>query len=297
MGKRSKARPPGASTGKPASLPWSSVVAVAATAVVGAAVLALRLSNSESVLVKTPCMQSDYKPQVAGCTPAGQDACGRVTFDDVVSASEVDELTRIARHAMRLGGGSGGPTILDLASGALSYKDKFIDVWAAFNTSGQRAFRRQDLIVYKTITDRVRALVERTFAVRGLHLTSPCFFSQISGDKAPTTMNDEYWHRHIDTQQYGSFVYTALLYLTDYGADFDGGELHFLARGGAPAEAPVDSVRPRRGRVVLFTSGGEHPHRVTQVTRGTRLTLTIPFTCSEEAAIGDPIARALPDDS
>ena len=94
--------------------------------------------------------------------------------------------------------------------------------------------------------------------------------------------------------RYGSFMYTALLYLSDADVDFEGGELHFLRRGSGTHEPPVARVRPAKGRLVLFTSGGEHPHRVTQVTRGTRLTLTIPFTCNAEAAIGDPISRAAP---
>ena len=37
------------------------------------------------------------------------------------------------------------------------------------------------------------------------------------------TLNDEYWHVHIDKLQYGSFVFTGLLYLSDYEVDFDGG--------------------------------------------------------------------------
>ena len=258
-------------------------------------------------LASAKCNMRDYRPPVSGCSPAAADRCGRIVLDDFASADEVAALAAIAARGMRLGGGAGGPTILDLVSGALSYKDKFVDVWAAFNSTGQPAFRRRELRVYQAVTERVAEVAARTFGVSGLHLTSPCFFSRISADKPPTIPNDEYWHSHIDAQQYGSFVYTALLYLSEHERDFEGGELHFLppgrgrsyaagAGGAAAADAPVARVRPSKGRLVLFTSGAEHPHRVTQVTRGTRLTLTIPFTCSPEAAVGDLLARAAPDD-
>lgn len=79
--------------------------------------------------------------------------------------------------------------------------------------------------------------------------------------------NDEYWHEHVDTLQYGSFSYTALLYLADgRGADFDGGDFVFDASHGRPASR----VGPRRGRVVAFSSGAEFPHHVERVTRGDR---------------------------
>lgn len=251
---------------------------------------------AELAIIPTQCVMKDYRPAVHGCTPSAVGDCGRVVVDEFASGAEVAALAGIADRAMRLGGGSGGPTILDLASGALSYRDRFIDVWSVFNSSSEHPpFRRSELREYADITDRVRHLAERVFGVRGLHLTSPCFFSRI-GDKKPTISNDEYWHPHVDTQQYGSFMYTALLYLSDADVDFDGGELHFLHRGSSSMlEQPVAKVRPAKGRLVLFTSGSEHPHRVTQVTRGARLTLTIPFTCNAEAAIGDPIGRAAPD--
>ena len=74
---------------------------------------------------------------------------------------------------------------------------------------------RSDLSVYQELTRRVAAEVESTFGVSGVKLTSPTFFSRISADKPPKIPNDEYWHSHVDQLQYGSFVYTALLYLSE----------------------------------------------------------------------------------
>eukprot|EP00965_Chrysotila_dentata_P191577 6174615-Pleurochrysis_carterae.AAC.3 len=79
-----------------------------------------------------------------------------------------------------------------------------------------------------------------------------------------------------------------LLYLSDGGSDFDGGRLVFETASGEMETA----VTPRRGTLVLFTSGEEFPHRVEKVLSGTRLALTIAFTCDETAAVTDLLARA-----
>ena len=40
------------------------------------------------------------------------------------------------------------------------------------------------------------------------------FFSHINSSKVAKNIHDEYWHRHIDAEQYGTFAYTTLLYLS-----------------------------------------------------------------------------------
>jgi len=233
--------------------------------------------------------------RVKGCTPRGQKGCGRLVRNNFASADEVAALRTIAERGMAMGGGgAGGPTILDLQSGAVSYKDKFIDVWTAFNSSGAAPFTKSDVQVYADLVERIRRLAEATFGASGLQLTEPTFFSRISGDRPPVTAHDEYWHVHVDAKQYGSFVYTALLYLADHGADFTGGSFEFMRSAADPPDAAaLVAVPPTKGRLVLFTSGDEHPHRVTRVTAGERLALTIAFTCDERAAITDFLGRAL----
>lgn len=81
---------------------------------------------------------------------------------------------------------------------------------------------------------------------------------------------------------YGSFDYTCLLYLSTMGDEFDGGEFIF-------SDSDNDRVvQPRAGRLSCFTSGPENTHRISKVTRGQRLALTVAFTCSENHAIPDP---------
>lgn len=123
----------------------------------------------------------------------------------------------------------------------------------------------------------------RQQGLRSLFLASPSFFSAIRGDGGDgtrfgaKTMNDEYWHEHVDRDQYGSFAITTLLYLNTKEEEgsvftFEGGNFEF---GG---KVPL-TVEPRRGRLLLFTSGDEHPHWVAPVTDGTRFALTTAFTC------------------
>lgn len=212
-------------------------------------------------LRKTACHVKSYSPAVDGCTPRPA-GCGARVVDGLLSAEEVNGLTNIAERGMVMGGGAGGPTILDLHSGALSLEDKFIDVWMAFNVSKRKPYTRSDLAVYHKVTQRLALEVESTFGVSGIMLTSPTFFSRISADRPPRIANDEYWHTHIDKQQYGSFVYTVLLYLSEQGVDFEGGSLCFDS---PKTKQVISRVAPRVGRTVLFTSGHEHPHHVEQV--------------------------------
>jgi len=234
------------------------------------------------------CSRESYRQVVRSCTPA-KGGCGRIVIDDFATAEEAEALAAIAARGMAMGGGAGGPTILDLQSGALSKGDKFIDVWVAFNVTGTPAFTRSELSAYEEIVRRIQHSLGQHFGVQQAHLTSPTFFSRISADKPPKQANDEYWHSHIDTEQYGSFVYTGLLYLSTATIDFEGGRLLFEREDGQPEAA----VSPRRGRLVLFTSGAEFPHHVEKVSSGTRLALTVAFTCFKHAALQDFLGRAL----
>ena len=52
-----------------------------------------------------------------GCVPT---KCGRAVLDNVVNTQEADALLALAKKGFAKGGGSGGASILDLHSGALS---------------------------------------------------------------------------------------------------------------------------------------------------------------------------------
>lgn len=107
-----------------------------------------------------------------------------------------------------------------------------------------------------------------------LYLTHPTFFSRLT-NLPPGTEHDEYWHPHVDKvcsswsnfcilrnclrklfllllkafslpprqDTYGSFHYTSLLYLSDYGEDFDGGRFVFIDKDNTNT-----TVEPRKGK-------------------------------------------------
>ncbi|XP_056893219.1 prolyl 3-hydroxylase 2 [Takifugu flavidus] len=74
--------------------------------------------------------------------------------------------------------------------------------------------------------------------------------------------------------------YSALLYLN---GDFEGGEFIFTEMD---AKTVTASVKPKCGRMVGFSSGGENPHGVRAVTKGQRCAVALWFTL-------DPLFREL----
>uniref|UniRef100_A0A023GCC1 Putative prolyl 4-hydroxylase alpha subunit proteinues n=1 Tax=Amblyomma triste TaxID=251400 RepID=A0A023GCC1_AMBTT len=210
--------------------------------------------------------------------------CGRVVSDSVVTTEESSALLSLAKRGLALSRSDGGASILDLHSGSVSLGEKFVNVYKLLERKGTTLFSDQDLKVYKQVKDKIRSLIGFQFGVKpeSLHLTHPTFFSEMTARPA-VTVHDEYWHVHVDKEQYGSFHYTSLLYLTDYGTDFGGGRLFFVdsVRGNA-------TVEPRSGRVLAFTSGSENPHFVEKVDRGVRYALTVSFSCDPSKAILDP---------
>ena len=107
--------------------------------------------------------------------------------------------------------------------------------------------------------------MEKEFGVEGLMLTSPTFFSRITAGLKPLTINDEYYHAHVDTVAYGSFVYTSLIYLSEAGVDFDGGSFAFVKDHSELESSYEAAIEPAIGRFSTFTSGSENVHLVLRV--------------------------------
>ncbi|KDR14448.1 2-oxoglutarate and iron-dependent oxygenase domain-containing protein 3-like [Zootermopsis nevadensis] len=224
----------------------------------------------------------DYKAELetfSGCVPK---RCGRLVSDKLVSGSEADALLSIAKRGMALGGSQGGATILDLHSGALSQGKNFINIYQL--NSAKEVLKKTDFTFYKVVKTKIQNAVGHHFGVQpqSLYLTHPTFFSRLNAAPA-LTIHDEYWHPHIDKETYESFHYTSLLYLADYGRDFQGGRFVFI-----DGDNTNRTVEPRKGRVSMFTSGSENVHYVERVTSGTRYALTVSFTCDQKYAIDDP---------
>lgn len=222
----------------------------------------------------------DYGNKFKGCVPK---KCGRFVMDSVISKQEAMNLKKLAEKGMSYGGGSGGATILDLHTGALSLQDKFVNIYAITGKNNKTVFTKGDFELYKLLKDKIHKTVAKKFGINPslLYLTKPTFFSRMTS-KAAITLHDEYWHPHIDKVTYRSFYYTSLLYLSDMEKDFNGGRFVFMDK-----ENNV-TVEPRFGRLSFFTSGSENQHYVQKVVGGTRFAITISFTCNKEFAINDP---------
>lgn len=85
---------------------------------------------------------------------------------------------------------------------------------------------------------------------------------------------------HVDKCNIGYYDYSAVVYLSTQGVDFEGGEFLFNDPEGD------EILEPRSGRCAIFPSGPEHLHQVRPVTRGSRMVMAMFFTLSE--GCGDP---------
>uniref|UniRef100_A0A6B2LCF6 Fe2OG dioxygenase domain-containing protein n=1 Tax=Arcella intermedia TaxID=1963864 RepID=A0A6B2LCF6_9EUKA len=244
---------------------------------VGLALLGFVPSSSQDLAYyfELPCHPPDYIPKYPGCTP---EVCKRVTVNNFTTMEKVERLRDMAARAMAFGGGGGGPTIFEISSGTLSKEDKFIDLYKLLTRANQPIFLRSDFELLQSLIEEIKALIGKTFSVSApsLYLTHPVFFTNISS-KPALTDHDQYWHSHIDKQAYGTFVYTCLIYLSDYNQDFKGGLFVFEGKDGR-------SLEPHRGRLSCFTSASENPHYVQKVVQGCRWAITIPFTCNPDQA-------------
>ena len=214
--------------------------------------------------------------------------CGRIIIGNFITDHKANDLVDIFNIAYyhSSGGGIGGPTIFDLISGALSSGTKFIDGFIKSNheyktnKESTKYFTKHHLHSLRTLMKEIEQQIRSHFNISHsteLYITSPIFFSKIFANRLPKTLNDEYFHYHNDTVAYPGFSYTALLYLSNHGVDFEGGIFDFKHG---------ESVIPRKGKFLLMTSGGENEHRVSNVTHGERIAFTMAWTLDETKRAG-----------
>lgn len=231
---------------------------------------------------------ADYQKDVAqfeGCVPK---SCGRFVSDKLITEDEIKTLLQFAKAGLALGGSDGGASVMDLHSGALSKGKVFQNIFK--RPEATTIFTAQNLLTYQIVKAKILQAIQERFDLtrQHVHLTYPTFFSRLT-NVTSQTVHDEYWHQHIDKDEYPSFHYTTLLYLNDFGKDFLGGRFIFV--DDTKTNKTISSIEPRAGRVLAFTSGAENVHFVEKVLSGERFTLAISFTCNEEFAIPDPKLR------
>ncbi|XP_071859187.1 2-oxoglutarate and iron-dependent oxygenase domain-containing protein 3 isoform X1 [Bombus fervidus] len=242
--------------------------------------------QEEILLTRTLILKcsSNYEAEISTYPKCVPQRCGRIVTDKLVSSTETDILLKMAVNGLNLAGSDGGASILDLHSGALSKGQDFIDIYTL--PEAKEIFNSVDFAIYKVVKIKIQHIIAYTFGIppNEIFLTKPTFFSRMTNVSAKT-VHDEYWHPHVDKETYEFFHYTGLLYLNDFGRDFEGGRFMFVDKNIKTV------IEPRKGRVSMFTSGSENLHEVERVQSGTRYALTISFTCDPNAAISDPNYR------
>lgn len=116
---------------------------------------------------------ADYLREVdnfEGCYPK---LCSRFVSDKVISPREADDLLAIAKKGFKLGGSSGGASILDLHSGALSKGQHFVNIYKM--EEGKKLFTETDFTVF-----RVRIILSSCVY---LVWTQKKYWCLVSGDK------------------------------------------------------------------------------------------------------------------
>jgi len=240
------------------------------------------------------------KEQVAQCTPT---KCGRLILDGLLNEHEIETLRGLAESGtMVMGGGDGGASILELYSSTASRGGAFVSLFQlrknalesgdiATSSAIESVYSDDNLATYYSAKEKVKVAIAAAFGINEelLHLTQPTFFSRLTA-KAAKTAHDEYWHSHVDSNQYPTFDYTALIYLNDYGKDYTGGRFIFEPSTIAGV-SQEQYMEPKAGRLGTFTSGAENPHRVEKISSGVRYAFTMGFTCNPNAKINDPTLR------
>lgn len=223
------------------------------------------------------------------CVPQ---SCGRFVTDTLVTEKEARALFELAEAGFKFGLSSGSASILDLHSGALSKGDHFINIYKLENAKD--ILKKEGFQIYKVtflrswtfpspnfgskflssiqvVKSKILQAISQKFSINEnhLYLTHPTFFSRLS-NATPISMNDEYWHPHVDKETYESFHYTSLVYLTNFGLDFIGGRFVFIESD----NRTKTTIEPKVGRVMAFTSGAENLHYVEKVESGIRFVFT-----------------------
>lgn len=215
----------------------------------------------------------------------------RVLLDNVLSEEQCRELHSVARGIMLVGDGYRGKT----SPHTPNEKFEGATVLKALKFGYEGRVPLQSARLFYDVSEKARKIVESYFM-----LSSSLYFSYthlvcrtaLSGQQ--DRRNDLSHPIHADNclldpeanecwkepPAYTFRDYSALLYMND---DFEGGEFIFTEMD---AKTVTASIKPKCGRMISFSSGGENPHGVKAVTKGQRCAVALWFTL-------DPLYREL----
>ncbi|XP_028587664.2 prolyl 3-hydroxylase 2 [Podarcis muralis] len=207
----------------------------------------------------------------------------RVLLDNVITEDECQELHRVANGILLAGDGYRGKT----SPHTPNEKFEGATVLKALKFGYEGRVPLGSARLFYDVSEKARRIVESYF-----RLNSTLYFSYthlvcrtaLSGHQE--RRNDLSHPIHADNclldpeanecwkepPAYTFRDYSALLYMN---SDFEGGEFIFTEMD---AKTVTASIKPKCGRMISFSSGGENPHGVKAVTKGQRCAVALWFT-------------------
>lgn len=92
----------------------------------------------ESIILRAQNVDcsTDYLSEITQYITCVPNKCGRFVSDSLVTEQEANVLIDLAKKGLSFGGGSGGVSILDLHTGALSKGENFINIYTLPEAKG-----------------------------------------------------------------------------------------------------------------------------------------------------------------
>ena len=248
-------------------------------------------------------VECKIKGDIGEKEPCLPQICSRHVLDGVFVDDDIKALHTIAKKGMSSRGMSqGGPTILDINTGFIRDSKGLENLFT--RDASSKIFTDEDFGVYGKIITKLKETVTSTMGATELYFTAPTFITRLDGSAEwnPSEIHDEYWHPHADRNNTPHYHYSGLLYMSTKDDDFTGGDLVLYdADSGQDRPKSQDDIdkamvgikffdeeqlriEPRAGRVVIFSSGHENPHKVERVLSGQRFVLAFWFTCDKRRA-------------
>ncbi|XP_044146055.1 prolyl 3-hydroxylase 2 [Bufo gargarizans] len=215
----------------------------------------------------------------------------RVQLDNVITPEECEELHRVANTITLAGDGYRGKT----SPHTPNEKFEGATVLKALTFGYEGRVPMKSARLFYDVSEKARHIVQSYFMLNStLYFSYTHLVCRTALHGQQDNRNDLSHPIHADnclldpeanecwkeSPAYTYRDYSALLYLN---GDFDGGEFVFTEMD---AKTVTASIKPKCGRLVGFSSGGENPHGVKAVTKGQRCAVALWFTL-------DPMYREL----
>lgn len=231
----------------------------------------------------------------------------RVQLDDVITQEECKELRGVANTVTLAGDGYRGKT----SPHTPNEKFEGATVLKALKFGYEGRVQMKSARLFYEVSEKARQIVQSYFMLNStLYFSYTHLVCRTALQGQQDNRNDLSHPIHADnclldpeanecwkeSPAYTYRDYSALLYLN---GDFDGGEFVFTEMD---AKTVTASIKPKCGRLVGFSSGGENPHGVKAVTNGQRCAVALWFTLDPmyrelERLQADEVIRSLNQDS